>query len=62
MHRAPVPRLSPSQPATSIVNTIRDLFTQQLGGNDVRIALAWCAGFIVVAYTLAMVTYRCKVA
>ena len=45
---------------TSIVNAIRDLFTQQPVGSDIWIALAWCVGILIVAYALAMVTYRRK--
>jgi ABC-2 type transport system permease protein len=48
------------QPVTSIVNAIRDLFTQQPVGTDIWIALAWCLGILMVAYTLAMATYRRK--
>jgi ABC-2 type transport system permease protein len=47
---------------TVIVNAIRDLFTQQPVGSDIWIALAWCAGILLVAYTLAMATYRRKIA
>jgi ABC-2 type transport system permease protein len=50
------------QPVTVIVNAIRDLFTQQPVGSDIWIALAWCAGILLVAYTLAMVIYRRKIA
>jgi ABC-2 type transport system permease protein len=46
------------QPVTSIVNAIRDLFTQQPVGTDIWIALAWCVGILIVAYTCAMVSYR----
>jgi len=45
---------------TSIVNAIRDLFTQQPVGTDIWIALAWCLGILIVAYALAMATYRRK--
>jgi len=51
-----------NQPVTSIVNTIRDLFTQQPVGSDIWIALAWCVGILVVAYLFAMRTYRRRVA
>jgi hypothetical protein len=46
------------QPVTSIVNAIRDLSTQQPVGADVWIALPWCAGILIVACVLAMVSYR----
>jgi ABC-2 type transport system permease protein len=58
----PVRWFAENQPVTSIVNTIRDLFAQQPVGDDIWVALAWCVGILVVAYGLAMITYRCKVA
>lgn len=57
----PVRAFAENQPATSIVNAIRDLFTQQPVGTDIWIALAWCVGILVVAYVLAMRTYRRKI-
>jgi ABC-2 type transport system permease protein len=50
-----------NQPVTSIVNAIRDLFTQQPVGTDIWIALAWCVGILIVAYIFAMVTYRRRI-
>ncbi len=50
------------QPVTSIVDAIRALFTQQPVGGTIWVALAWCAGTLVLAYALAMVTYRRRVA
>ena len=50
-----------NQPVTSIVNTIRDLLTQQPVGTHIWIALAWCVGILVVAYSFAMVIYRRKI-
>jgi ABC-2 type transport system permease protein len=50
-----------NQPVTTIVNTIRDLLTQQPVGTDIWIALAWLVGILVVAYTFAMATYRRKI-
>jgi ABC-2 type transport system permease protein len=47
---------------TSIVNTIRDLLAQQPTGNAIWIALAWCVGVLLVAYTFAMLAYRRKIA
>ncbi|HEX7398119.1 MAG TPA: hypothetical protein VF312_11275 [Propionibacteriaceae bacterium] len=47
---------------TSIVNTIRDLFTSQPVGTDIWVALAWCVGILIVAYVFAMITYRRKIA
>jgi len=49
------------QPVTAIVDAIRNLFTQQPVGADIWIALAWCVGILVVAYTLAMITYRRRI-
>jgi ABC-2 type transport system permease protein len=50
-----------NQPVTTIVNTIRDLLTQQPVGTDIWIALAWLVGILIVAYTFAMATYRRKI-
>jgi ABC-2 type transport system permease protein len=50
-----------NQPVTTIVNTIRDLLTQQPVGTDIWIALAWLVGILIVAYTFAMGTYRHKI-
>ena len=58
----PVRAFAENQPVTSIVNAIRALFAQQPVGSDVWVALAWCVGLLVVAYALAMVTYRRRVA
>jgi ABC-2 type transport system permease protein len=57
----PVRWFAENQPVTSIVNTIRDLFTQQPVGGDIWIALAWCVGILLVALVLAGVVYRGKV-
>jgi ABC-2 type transport system permease protein len=57
----PVRAFAENQPVTSIVNTIRDLFTQQPVGADIWIALAWCVGILIVAYVFAMRTYRRKI-
>jgi hypothetical protein len=58
----PMRAFAENQPVTSIVNAIRDLFTQQPVGTDIWIALAWCVGILVVAYVLAMITYRRRIA
>ena len=58
----PVRVFAQHQPVTSIVNAIRDLFAQQPVGNDIWVALAWCIGILIVAYALAMRTYRRKTA
>ena len=58
----PVRAFAENQPATSIVNAIRDLFTQQPVGADLWIALAWCVGILIVAYAFAMRAYRRRIA
>jgi ABC-2 type transport system permease protein len=58
----PVRAFAENQPVTSIVDTIRALFEQQPVGNDIWIALAWCVGILIIAYALAMVVYRRKIA
>ncbi|TDB38053.1 MAG: ABC transporter permease [Actinobacteria bacterium] len=58
----PVRAFAENQPVTSIVNAIRELFAQQPVGADIWIALAWCVGILVVAYTVAMTIYRRKIA
>lgn len=57
----PVRAFAENQPVTSIVNAIRDLFAQQPVGSDIWIALGWCVGILVVAYAIAMRTYRRKI-
>lgn len=57
----PVRWFAENQPVTSIVNTIQALFAEQPVGNDIWVALAWCVGILVVAYVLAMVSYRKKI-
>src|SRR5487761_1392653 len=46
----PVRAFAEHQPVTSIVNAIRDLFTQRPVGTDIWTALAWCVGILIVAY------------
>jgi ABC-2 type transport system permease protein len=58
----PVRAFAEHQPVTAIVNAIRDLFTEQPVGNDLWIALAWCAGIFIVAYVFATAVYRRKIA
>jgi ABC-2 type transport system permease protein len=57
---APVRAFAENQPVTSIVDAIRSLFTEQPVGSDLFVALAWCGGLLVIAYTLAMTVYRSK--
>ena len=58
----PVRAFADNQPVTSIVNTIRDLFTRQPVGTSIWVALAWCLGVLIVAYALAVFTYQRKIA
>jgi ABC-2 type transport system permease protein len=57
----PVRAFAEHQPVTSIVNAIRDLFTQQPVGTDIWIALGWCVAILIAAYSLAMVMYRRRI-
>ncbi|MBV9445802.1 MAG: ABC transporter permease [Streptosporangiaceae bacterium] len=57
----PLRAFADNQPATSIVNTIRDLFTRRPVGSSIWIALAWCAGILVVAYVVANISYRRRI-
>ncbi|RCK71278.1 ABC transporter permease [Desertihabitans brevis] len=54
----PVRWFAENQPVTSIVNSIRALLEGQPVGGDLWVALAWCVGLLVLAYVLAVVTYR----
>ncbi len=58
----PVRWFAEHQPVTSIVDTLRDLYAEQPVGNELWTALAWCVGLLLVAYALAMRTYRRKIA
>ncbi|GAA3660696.1 ABC transporter permease [Microbacterium marinilacus] len=58
----PVRWFAEHQPATSIVNAVRDLFAGRPVDDDIWIALAWCVGILAVAYATAMIVYRRKVA
>ena len=57
----PVRVFAEYQPVTSIVDAIRDLFSQQPVGADIWVALAWCVGLLVIAYVVAMVVYRRRI-
>jgi ABC-2 type transport system permease protein len=57
----PVRAFAEHQPATSIVDTIRDLLTQQPVGTGIWTAIAWCAGILVVAYVFANISYRRRI-
>jgi len=58
----PVRWFAQHQPVTSIVNTIRNLYAQRPVGTDAWVAIAWCVGLLLVAYALALSTYRRKTA
>jgi len=57
----PVRAFAENQPVTSIVNTLRALFTEQPVGSGIWTALAWCVGLLVVAVTVAGITYRRRI-
>jgi ABC-2 type transport system permease protein len=57
----PVRAFADYQPTTSIVDTIRDLLTQQPAGTSIWTALAWCLGILVVACILASIAYRRRI-
>ncbi|MDM7854811.1 ABC transporter permease [Cellulomonas alba] len=59
---APVQWFAENQPVTPIVNTVRSLFAQEPVGSDLWVALGWCVGLLLVAYALAMRTYRRRLA
>ena len=58
----PVRVFAEYQPVTAIVDAIRALFTGQTVGADLWIALAWLVGILVVAYAVAMLAFRRKIA
>jgi ABC-2 type transport system permease protein len=58
----PVRAFAENQPVTSIVNAIRELLTQRPVGSEIWVALAWCVAILIVAYVVAMRTYRRKIA
>ncbi|MEV4136739.1 ABC transporter permease [Dactylosporangium sp. NPDC049742] len=57
----PVRAFAEHQPVTSIVDAIRDLYTQQPVGTDIWIALGWCVAILVVAYIFANMSYRRRI-
>ena len=57
----PVRAFADYQPTTSIVDTIRDLLTQQPAGTRIWTALAWCLGILVVACIVASIAYRRRI-
>jgi ABC-2 type transport system permease protein len=57
----PVQAFAEHQPVTAIVDTIRNLFTEQPVGTDIWAALAWCVGILIAAYAFANLVYRRKI-
>jgi ABC-2 type transport system permease protein len=58
----PVRWFAENQPVTPIVNSIRDVYAGQPVGSSIGVALAWCAGILVLAYVFAIAIYRRKIA
>ncbi len=58
----PVRWFAENQPVTSIVDAIRALFAGRPVGGEIWIALGWCVGILVVAYLLAIVSHRRRIA
>ncbi|MEZ5185348.1 MAG: ABC transporter permease [Candidatus Nanopelagicales bacterium] len=54
----PVRAFAENQPVTPIVDTIRDLYSQQPVSTDIWAGLAWCVGILCIAYATAMAVYR----
>ena len=47
-----------NQPVTPIVETVRALLSSEPMGQDIWLALAWCAGIMLVAWFFAMKLYN----
>jgi ABC-2 type transport system permease protein len=47
-----------NQPVTGIVEAMRGLLSGASASNEIWIALAWCAGILIVAYFFAIRAYR----
>ncbi|PRA01865.1 ABC transporter permease [Arthrobacter sp. MYb229] len=58
---SPVAWFAEHQPVTSIVDTLRALFSGQPVGQEIWVALAWLLGILVIAYSLANLIYRRKI-
>ncbi|WP_114854461.1 ABC transporter permease [Brachybacterium sp. YJGR34] len=58
---APVAWFAENQPVTSIVDTLRALFSGQSVGGDLWIALAWMLGILVLACAAAAAVYRRRI-
>ncbi|MEA4909565.1 MAG: ABC transporter permease [Anaerolineaceae bacterium] len=50
-----------NQPVTAIVEAMRALLSAQPVGSAIWVALAWCAGIMLVAYVFAMRAYKKRV-
>lgn len=59
--RPAVRAFAENQPVTPIVEAIRALLSNQPVGNEIWVALAWCAGIMLVAYLFAMRAYKKRV-
>ena len=57
----PVRWFAENQPVTSVVDAIRALLAEQPVGTDIWVALAWCAGILLVAWAAAASAYRRRV-
>ena len=64
---APTSSMSPvlrgfaeNQPFTPIIETMRSLLTNGTAGDKAWLALAWCAGLLVVMYALSIRAYKRK--
>ena len=57
----PVRAFAEHQPVTSIVDSIRNLLTEQPVGTDIWAALGWCVGILIAAYAVANLAYRRKI-
>lgn len=57
----PVRAFAQNQPVTSVVNAIRALLTGGAVGTSIWIALSWFVAILVVAYVVAMLTYRRRI-
>jgi ABC-2 type transport system permease protein len=57
----PVRWFAENQPVTSIVDSIRAIFSGGTVDGELSVSLTWCLGILVVAFAFAMVTYRRKI-
>jgi ABC-2 type transport system permease protein len=57
----PVRWFAEHQPVTPLVDALRGLYAGQPVGDEAWTAVGWCLGLLVVAYLLAMRTYRRRI-